>query len=79
MYICVQGLCCILLLLICFYLPYCHYYCQGGMLNNVTDMAVLRSTGKLPVSQSPSAPIMPFKEQHLKQLRAQCLVYLAFR
>ncbi|XP_017245995.2 chromatin structure-remodeling complex protein SYD isoform X2 [Daucus carota subsp. sativus] len=52
---------------------------QGGMLNNVTEMGVLRSTGKLPISQSPSAPIMPFKEQHLKQLRAQCLVYLAFR
>ncbi|KAL8131393.1 hypothetical protein AgCh_007358 [Apium graveolens] len=52
---------------------------QGGMLNNVTEMAAHRSTGKLPVSQFPSAPIMPFKEQHLKQLRAQCLVYLAFR
>lgn len=24
-------------------------------------------------------PDMPFKEHHLKQLRAQCLVFLAFR
>jgi len=32
-----------------------------------------RDTGKSTV------PVMPFKEQQLKQLRAQCLVFLAFR
>ncbi|XP_043720018.1 chromatin structure-remodeling complex protein SYD-like isoform X3 [Telopea speciosissima] len=38
-----------------------------------------RDTGKTPMSQLPVLPGMPFKEQHLKQLRAQCLVFLAFR
>ncbi|KAJ6796775.1 chromatin structure-remodeling complex protein SYD [Iris pallida] len=33
--------------------------------NNMTEKSTMRS--------------MPFKEQHLKQLRAQCLVFLAFR
>ncbi|XP_042515442.1 chromatin structure-remodeling complex protein SYD-like isoform X2 [Macadamia integrifolia] len=37
-----------------------------------------RDTGKTPMSQLPVSG-MPFKEQHLKQLRAQCLVFLAFR
>lgn len=32
--------------------------------------------GKLPIAASSG---MPFREQHLKQLRAQCLVFLAFR
>lgn len=49
------------------------------MLNNITETTMLRSTGKSPISQSPAASGMPFKDQHLKQLRAQCLVYLAFR
>ncbi|CAI9299634.1 unnamed protein product [Lactuca saligna] len=57
----------------------------GGISNNVAEMGLLRNeasrdTGKLPVVQaSPAGPSMPFKEHHLKQLRAQCLVFLAFR
>jgi len=38
-----------------------------------------RDTGKAPLPQAPMASGMPFKEQQLKQLRAQCLVFLAFR
>ncbi|KAI3795254.1 hypothetical protein L1987_37903 [Smallanthus sonchifolius] len=58
---------------------------QGGISNNVAEMGMLRNeasrdTGKLPALQAPSVgPSMPFKEHHLKQLRAQCLVFLAFR
>ncbi|KAK9075578.1 hypothetical protein SSX86_003903 [Deinandra increscens subsp. villosa] len=58
---------------------------QGGISNNVAEMGIIRSeasrdTGKLPALQAPSVgPSMPFKEHHLKQLRAQCLVFLAFR
>ncbi|XP_024989760.1 chromatin structure-remodeling complex protein SYD isoform X4 [Cynara cardunculus var. scolymus] len=58
---------------------------QGGISNNVAEMGMFRTdasrdTGKLPVLQAPSVgPSMPFKEHHLKQLRAQCLVFLAFR
>ncbi|CAA7396178.1 unnamed protein product [Spirodela intermedia] len=37
-----------------------------------------RDIGGITTSQSLSSE-MPFKEQHLKQLRAQCLVFLAFR
>lgn len=40
--------------------------------------ATIRDTGKLPVPQPPASG-NPFKEHHLKQLRAQCLVFLAFR
>lgn len=42
---------------------------------------VSREAGKLPVSQvsTSSQSRLPFKEQQLKQLRAQCLVFLAFR
>ena len=36
-----------------------------------------RSTGPSPMSHTSSNT--PFKEQQLKQLRAQCLVFLAFR
>ncbi|CAI0466635.1 unnamed protein product [Linum tenue] len=36
-------------------------------------------TGKSPISQGNASPGMPFKEQQLRQLRAQCLVFLAFR
>ncbi|KAK9288088.1 hypothetical protein L1049_016535 [Liquidambar formosana] len=56
---------------------------QGGG-SNMTEIsmlrgAALRDTGKSPISQLPTSSVMPFKEQHLKQLRAQCLVFLAFR
>ncbi|CAH9083032.1 unnamed protein product [Cuscuta epithymum] len=56
---------------------------QGGMQSNAFETSMLRSaaikdTGKLPVSHTP-ASANPFKEHHLKQLRAQCLVFLAFR
>ncbi|KAI7726311.1 hypothetical protein M8C21_012286, partial [Ambrosia artemisiifolia] len=57
---------------------------QGGISNNVAEMGMLqneasRDAGKLPALQASSAgPSMPFKEHHLKQLRAQCLVFLAF-
>ena len=36
-----------------------------------------RNTGSSPMSHTSSS--IPFKEQQLKQLRAQCLVFLAFR
>ncbi|KAM7497227.1 hypothetical protein LguiA_021641 [Lonicera macranthoides] len=57
---------------------------QGGFQNNVMEMNMLRNaasrdTGKSPISQGTAVSSMPFKEQHLKQLRAQCLVFLAFR
>ncbi|XP_019163693.1 PREDICTED: chromatin structure-remodeling complex protein SYD isoform X2 [Ipomoea nil] len=56
---------------------------QGGMQSNALETSMLRSatirdTGKLPVAQPPASG-NPFKEHHLKQLRAQCLVFLAFR
>ncbi|XP_019437490.1 PREDICTED: chromatin structure-remodeling complex protein SYD-like isoform X2 [Lupinus angustifolius] len=38
-----------------------------------------RDTGKSTVTTVPASPAMPFTEQQLKQLRAQCLVFLAFR
>ncbi|KAF5187197.1 chromatin structure-remodeling complex protein SYD isoform X2, partial [Thalictrum thalictroides] len=37
------------------------------------------NAGKFPMSQTHASSTMPFREQHLKQLRAQCLVFLAFR
>ncbi|KAI3688991.1 hypothetical protein L2E82_46938 [Cichorium intybus] len=49
---------------------------QGGISNNVAEMGMLRNeasrdTGKLPVVQaSPAGSSMPFKEHHLKLLRA---------
>ncbi|XP_008438779.2 chromatin structure-remodeling complex protein SYD isoform X1 [Cucumis melo] len=59
---------------------------QGTWRNNAPEMSMLRNSasreaGKLPVSQvpTPSQSRLPFKEQQLKQLRAQCLVFLAFR
>ncbi|XP_022939074.1 chromatin structure-remodeling complex protein SYD-like isoform X3 [Cucurbita moschata] len=59
---------------------------QGAWRNNGPEMSMLRNpvsreAGKLPVSQVPtsSQSRLPFKEQQLKQLRAQCLVFLAFR
>ncbi|KAJ7955032.1 chromatin structure-remodeling complex protein SYD-like [Quillaja saponaria] len=41
--------------------------------------AVARDTGKSAVSAAAGSFAMPFKEHQLKQLRAQCLVFLAFR
>ncbi|CAA2954335.1 chromatin structure-remodeling complex SYD [Olea europaea subsp. europaea] len=56
---------------------------QSGAPSSIPDTNMLRSlglreTGKSPAAQAPSTG-MPFKEQQLKQLRAQCLVFLAFR
>lgn len=50
----------------------------------VTEMSMLRSAtfrdaGKSPIPQALPFSGLPFKEQHLKQLRAQCLVFLAIR
>ncbi|XVE82038.1 hypothetical protein DITRI_Ditri15bG0114600 [Diplodiscus trichospermus] len=55
-----------------------------GRQNSASEMTMLRATasrdtGKSPISQSATISGMPFKEQQLKQLRAQCLVFLAFR
>ncbi|XWS39076.1 hypothetical protein CRYUN_Cryun18bG0019100 [Craigia yunnanensis] len=57
---------------------------QVGRQNSASEMTMFRAmaprdTGKSPVSQSATFSGMPFKEQQLKQLRAQCLVFLAFR
>lgn len=56
---------------------------QGSFPSNAPESSVarpgnLRDTGKAPVPQTPVSD-MPFKDHHLKQLRAQCLVFLAFR
>ncbi|KAL4387085.1 hypothetical protein GQ457_09G023060 [Hibiscus cannabinus] len=56
---------------------------QAGRQNSASEMNMLRAMaprdmGKSPASQSATSG-MPFKEQQLKQLRAQCLVFLAFR
>ncbi|KAJ9154438.1 hypothetical protein P3X46_027771 [Hevea brasiliensis] len=53
---------------------------QGGRQNSNSEMTMIRPTvprdvGKSPAPQSSN----PFKDQQLKQLRAQCLVFLAFR
>ncbi|KAG8636634.1 hypothetical protein MANES_15G017800v8 [Manihot esculenta] len=53
---------------------------QSGRQNNISEMTMVRpaaprDVGKSPVSQSSN----PFRDQQLKQLRAQCLVFLAFR
>ncbi|XVF28426.1 hypothetical protein REPUB_Repub15cG0028400 [Reevesia pubescens] len=57
---------------------------QVGRQNSALEMTTLRATaprdmGKSPVSQSATFSGMSFKEQQLKQLRAQCLVFLAIR
>ncbi|KAF4355237.1 hypothetical protein F8388_013012 [Cannabis sativa] len=57
---------------------------QAGRQNSVSEMSMLRNAGprdagKSPVLPSPVNSGMPFMEQQLKQLRAQCLVFLAFR
>ncbi|KAI3983237.1 hypothetical protein MKX01_013304 [Papaver californicum] len=46
---------------------------QGPQSKENTD------TAKAPTFRPPVSSGMPFKEHHLKQLRAQCLVFLAFR
>jgi hypothetical protein len=54
-----------------------------GRQNSGSEMTMLRQgvpprdTGKSPVPVTSSAT--PFKGNQLKQLRAQCLVFLAFR
>ncbi|KAL4298422.1 hypothetical protein GQ457_12G004980 [Hibiscus cannabinus] len=57
---------------------------QVGRQNISSEMTVVRATtprdmGMSPVSQSATSSGSIFKEQQLKQLRAQCLVFLAFR
>ncbi|XP_044485654.1 chromatin structure-remodeling complex protein SYD-like isoform X2 [Mangifera indica] len=57
---------------------------QVGRQNSISGTTMLRTTpsrdtGKSSVSQAPAFSGMPFKERQLKQLRAQCLVFLAFR
>ncbi|XP_021862250.2 chromatin structure-remodeling complex protein SYD isoform X5 [Spinacia oleracea] len=49
-------------------------HCEGG----IPGSSASRDTGKYPAFPA-SVTSMPFKEHHLKQLRAQCLVFLAFR
>ncbi|CAA6659858.1 unnamed protein product [Spirodela intermedia] len=54
---------------------------EGRDTNSLSMLKSERATrdiGGITTSQSLSSE-MPFKEQHLKQLRAQCLVFLAFR
>ncbi|XP_031392371.1 chromatin structure-remodeling complex protein SYD isoform X3 [Punica granatum] len=46
---------------------------------NVPRNAAVRDTEKSLVSRASAVPGTPFSEQQLKQLRAQCLVFLAFR
>ncbi|XVF38622.1 hypothetical protein REPUB_Repub20aG0118300 [Reevesia pubescens] len=52
---------------------------QVGRQNSASEMTMLRATAPRDVSQSATFSGMPFKEHQLKQLRAQCLVFLAFR
>ncbi|KAI4345493.1 hypothetical protein L6164_012612 [Bauhinia variegata] len=52
---------------------------QNSSLDSLRKGVPPRDAGKSPVSGSPASSAMPFKEQQLKQLRAQCLVFLAFR
>ncbi|CAM8911859.1 unnamed protein product [Rhodiola kirilowii] len=55
---------------------------QGSVPNlsdsNMHRHAASRDSGKS-IAQGSTSSGMPFKEHHLKQLRAQCLVFLAFR
>ncbi|XP_020550492.1 chromatin structure-remodeling complex protein SYD [Sesamum indicum] len=56
---------------------------KGGFPSSLPEPNMVRATasrdsGKSPVPQASTAGL-PFKEQQLKQLRAQCLVFLAFR
>ncbi|CAL5198820.1 unnamed protein product [Lathyrus oleraceus] len=62
-----------------------HKISQTGRQNSGSEMTMLRQgvhprdTGKSPVPAAAASSTMPFKENQLKQLRAQCLVFLAFR
>ncbi|CAI8610581.1 unnamed protein product [Vicia faba] len=62
-----------------------HKISQTGRQNNGLEMSMLRQgvhprdTGKSPIPAAAASSAMPFKENQLKQLRAQCLVFLAFR
>jgi hypothetical protein len=63
---------------------YVLFHHQGGRQSSNSELTMIRSTpprdvGKSPVSQGSVSPGMPFNEQQLRQLRAQCLVFLAFR
>ncbi|KAK6161644.1 hypothetical protein DH2020_005025 [Rehmannia glutinosa] len=56
---------------------------KGSFPSNLPEPNVLRTSafkdiGESPVSQAPSAGLL-FKDQQLKQLRAQCIVFLAFK
>lgn len=48
---------------------------SGGIPNNMETGAPTSSS----VIKLGTGPSQPFREQQLKQLRAQCLVFLAFR
>ncbi|KAJ1414267.1 SNF2-related, N-terminal domain [Sesbania bispinosa] len=62
-----------------------HKIAQIGRQSSFSEMTMLRQglpprdKGKSTVPAVPESSAMPFKEQQLKQLRAQCLVFLAFR
>ncbi|KAJ1395171.1 SNF2-related, N-terminal domain [Sesbania bispinosa] len=62
-----------------------HKLAQIGRQNSGSEITMLRQgvpprdTGKSTAPAPPASSAMPFKEQQLKQLRAQCLVFLAFR
>ncbi|KAK7363636.1 hypothetical protein VNO77_05786 [Canavalia gladiata] len=62
-----------------------HKIAQIGRQNSGSEMTMLRQgvpprdTGKSTATGMPASSAMPFIEQQLKQLRAQCLVFLAFR
>eukprot|EP00258_Populus_trichocarpa_P047597 XP_024463616.1 chromatin structure-remodeling complex protein SYD isoform X3 [Populus trichocarpa] len=59
-------------------------FAEGGRQTSNSELTMIRSTsprdvGKSPVFQGSALSGMPFNEQQLRQLRAQCLVFLAFR
>ncbi|KAK7264579.1 hypothetical protein RJT34_32188 [Clitoria ternatea] len=56
-----------------------HKIAQMGRQNSGSEMAILRQGVPSRDTGKSTVPSMPFKEQQLKQLRAQCLVFLAFR
>ncbi|KAG4932033.1 hypothetical protein JHK87_046035 [Glycine soja] len=56
-----------------------HKIVQVGRQNSGSEMNMLRQGVSPRDTGKSTVPAMPFKEQQLKQLRAQCLVFLAFR
>ncbi|KAL9247556.1 hypothetical protein vseg_020976 [Gypsophila vaccaria] len=54
-------------------------FLQAANPSTVSEVGALRSPANRDTGRPPSITNMPFKEHHLKQLRAQCLVFLAFR